>query len=57
MVENDEGMLEYSSHRHDYKQFDNGNMIDGGRDYVRWSGDVVYYQLANGVFNEVRIDD
>jgi hypothetical protein len=57
MVENDEGKLEYSSHRHDYKMFDNGNMIDGGRDYVRCSGDVVYYQLANGVFNEVRIDD
>lgn len=35
MVENDEGQLEYSRSRHDYKSFKNGNMIDGGRDYIR----------------------
>ena len=37
MVENDDGQLEYSQSRHDYKSFKNGNMIDGGRDYIRSS--------------------
>ena len=37
MVENDEEQLEYSRSRHDYKSFKNGNMIDGGRDYIRSS--------------------
>ena len=37
MVENDEGNLEYSQYRHDYKSFKNGNMIDGGRSYIRSS--------------------
>lgn len=48
MVENDEGNLEYSVHRHDYKSFQNGNMIDGGRDYVRYSGKVTYYKVEKG---------
>lgn len=55
-VLNDEGEYEYSAHRHDYKSFSNGNMIDGGRAYVRYSGDLTYYQLANGEFHEIRID-
>lgn len=57
MVENDDGNLVYSSNRHDFKEFENGNMIDGGRDYIRSAGDVQYYKLANGEFYEVRIDD
>jgi hypothetical protein len=40
LVENDNGELEYSQSRHDYKTFKNGNMIDGGRDYIRSSGQV-----------------
>ncbi len=35
LIEDDDGNLHYSAHRHDYKMFDNGNMIDGGRSYVK----------------------
>ena len=37
LVEDDAGNLQYSAHRHDYKQFENGNMIDGGRSYIKSS--------------------
>ena len=37
MIEDDDGNLQYSSHRWDYKQFKNGNMIDGGRSYIKSS--------------------
>ena len=49
IVENDEGNLEYSRSRHDYKRFDNGNMIDGGRDYIRSSGKVRVFVVRDGV--------
>lgn len=48
MVINDDGDLEYSRSRHDYKSFKNGNMIDGGRDYIRSSGKVKIYVVRNG---------
>lgn len=48
MVINDEGDLEYSRSRHDYKSFENGNMIDGGRDYIRSSGNFKVYVVRNG---------
>jgi len=48
MVENDDGSLEYSQSRHDYKSFDNGNMIDGGRDYIRSSGQVKVFTVRDG---------
>ena len=48
VVENDEGNLEYSQYRHDYKSFKNGNMIDGGRDYIRSSGKVKVFVVSNG---------
>ena len=48
MVENDEGDLEYSQSRHDYKSFQNGNMIDGGRDYIRSSGKVKVFTVRDG---------
>jgi hypothetical protein len=48
MVENDDGDLEYSQDRHDYKSFKNGNMIDGGRDYIRSSGKVKVFVVRNG---------
>lgn len=48
MVENDEGSLEYSQSRHDYKSFKNGNMIDGGRDYIRSSGKVKIFTVRDG---------
>jgi hypothetical protein len=37
LVEDDDGDLQYSAHRHDYKKFENGNMIDGGRAYIKSS--------------------
>jgi hypothetical protein len=49
MVENDDGDLEYSRSRHDYKSFKNGNMIDGGRDYIRSNGKVKIYVVRDGV--------
>lgn len=48
MVENDDRQLEYSQSRHDYKSFKNGNMIDGGRAYVRSSGEVKIFIVRNG---------
>ena len=49
LVENDTNELEYSQYRHDYKKFDNGNMIDGGRDYVRWSGKTpITHKVSDG---------
>ena len=48
MVENDDGQLEYSQSRHDCKSFKNGNMIDGGRDYIRSSGKVKVFTVKDG---------
>jgi hypothetical protein len=48
MVEDDYGDLQYSKSNHDYKHFENGNMIDGGRNYIRSSGKVFYYNVRNG---------
>lgn len=48
VVENDNGNYEYSRSRHDYKSFKNGNMIDGGRDYIRSAGDVLTCIVRDG---------
>ena len=53
IVEDDNGNLQYSQYRHDYKSFNNGNMIDGGREYVRYSGKVTYYKVKNGEIKNV----
>lgn len=53
MVENDDGELEYSESHHGYKIFDNGNMIDGGREYIRSSKGCIVYKIVNGKFEEV----
>ncbi len=50
MVENDAGELEYSQSHHDYKQFENGNMIDGGRQYIRSSLGCDVYYIKDGEF-------
>ena len=50
MVVNDEGDWEYSQSHHDYKQFQNGSMIDGGRSYIRSSGHHVVYRIVDGEF-------
>ena len=48
LVEDDDGNLQYSQYHHDYKSFNNGNMIDGGRAYTRCSGKINYYTVKNG---------
>jgi hypothetical protein len=48
MVEDDDGNLQYSQYRHDYKSFNNGNMIDGGRSYIKHSGKVDVYKVKDG---------
>jgi hypothetical protein len=57
MVENDEGDLEYSQYRHDYKSFKNGNMIDGGRDYIRSSGKVRVFVVRDGIMKHYGAND
>lgn len=48
MVFNDDNELEYSRYRHEYKQFNNGNMIDGGRAYIRSAGKTLVFQVRDG---------
>jgi hypothetical protein len=48
MVEDDDGDLQYSEYHHRCKFFDNGNMIDGGREYVRSSLNPKIYVVRNG---------
>lgn len=50
MVEGDDGMLHYSQSHHDYKMFENGNMIDGGRQYIRTTKGCEIYKVLNGKF-------
>ena len=53
VVENDVGELEYSQSHHDYKRFDNGNMIDGGRVYIRGNNCKKVYVVQNGAMERV----
>ena len=56
LVEDDDGNLQYSAHRHDYKRFWNGNMIDGGRAYIRSSMcEVKHYVVRNGEMVEKKV--
>jgi glutamine cyclotransferase len=48
IVEDDDGHLQYSQYHHDFKSFNNGNMIDGGRSYIRSSGKVDVYKVQEG---------
>ena len=51
MVEDKNGDLHYSAHRHDYKVTDAGNIIDGGRAYVRGGGGNIHmYTVKDGEF-------
>jgi hypothetical protein len=47
MVKDGNGNFQYNSYRHNYKSFDNGSIIGGGRDYTKGSK-VVYYQVIKG---------
>jgi hypothetical protein len=53
--------LHYSRYRHDCVTLDNGNMIDGGRAYVRTNNcDVFTYTVRNGIIvphNETEAND
>ena len=57
MIEDSKGDLYYSAHRHDYKVLDNGNMIDGGRAYVRTNTGVKSYRIFDGNFIEGEKND
>ena len=48
MIEHD-GKYYYSQHRHDYKVI-SGKMIDGGRAYIRSSGEVDVFKIQDGEF-------
>ncbi len=50
MVEDDDGNLQYSEYHHRCKFFENGNMIDGGRQYVRSSINPKIYMVRDGQF-------
>jgi hypothetical protein len=50
MVEDDDGNLQYSEYHHRCKFFENGNMIDGGRQYVRSSINAKIYMVRDGQF-------
>ena len=56
MIEDSKGNLHYSAHRHDCKMID-GKMVDGGRAYIRSSGNVVIYKVRDGKFVEANNDD
>jgi len=48
MIE-DDGKYYYSQHRHDYKEVGD-KMIDGGRAYIRSSGQVDVFKIEDGKF-------
>jgi len=50
MIEVD-GKYYYSQHRHDYKAIGD-KMIDGGRSYIRSSGEVDVFKIQDGKFVE-----
>lgn len=53
MIEDDNGDLWYSSHRHDYVKLDNGKAIDGGRSYIHTNtGEIRYFNVKDGEFVE-----
>ena len=47
MIEDSDGNLHYSAHRHDCKIIGD-KMIDGGRAYIRSSGAVQLYKVLDG---------
>lgn len=52
MVEDKDGDLWYSQCHHDCIFID-GNMIDGGRQYIRSQGDVQLFKVINGEMKKV----
>ena len=56
MIEVD-GKYYYSQSHHDYKKFDNGKMIDGGRAYIKSNGCDVVMRVINGKFIAKDVED
>jgi hypothetical protein len=54
MIEDPFGNLIYSQHRHDFRMMNNGNMIDGGRAYVRSKGLLHNFKIKDGEFMEIK---
>lgn len=57
MISDSDGTLHYSAHRHDYKVLDNGNMIDGGRAYIKTNAQVTNMRIKNGKFYAADVSD
>lgn len=57
MVENDDGEWQYSMSHHDYRSFENGNMIDGGRAYIKSSKGATVMRIINGKFIAKDVED
>ena len=57
MVKNDADKWQYSISHHDYRSFDNGNMIDGGRQYIKSSKGAVVMRIINGKFVAKDVED
>jgi len=57
MVLNDDAQWEYSQSHHDYKKFKNGNMIDGGRAYIRSSTGATIMKIVDGEFYASDVPD
>ena len=55
MIEDNDGELHYSAHRHDYKVVD-GKMIDGGRAYIKTNARTVTLRLKDGEFYAADIE-
>ena len=55
MIEDKDGKLWYSQCHHDCLFIDS-KMIDGGRRYIRSSGQVVIYTIRDGKFQEANYD-
>ena len=53
VIEDLNGDLVYSQHRHDFRMMKNGNMIDGGRAYVRANGMIRSFEVKDGEFVEI----
>jgi len=57
MVKNDNNEWQYSISHHDYRKFENGNMIDGGRQYIKSSNGAVSMRVKNGKFYANDVQD
>ena len=57
LVRGDDQLLHYSESHHKYKMFQNGNMIDGGRQYIRSNGSAKVYSIKDGDFIKKHLTD